>query len=189
MSRTRDGMNMAALTRMLGGRPPRESADQPLAVAAAGAGGGSGGGLSAWSRSLTIEATLSAGLLYYYNAGWSALSPSIGQRAVIALCTAVDTAADPDTATLLLAGEFARTGTPGAPLYAGTAGAITEAFPGDEDDTTTGAPWVWPIGWQYTADLAILLPCEPYRPRKLTYCLADGVTQLALNMRECPADP
>ena len=40
MSRARDGMNLAGLSRMLGGKPPREAADQPLATAASGGGGG-----------------------------------------------------------------------------------------------------------------------------------------------------
>lgn len=131
---------------------------------------------------------MTPGVVYYYAAGWLALSPSVGVRAAIAVCIAyVD--ADPDTSTLLFGGEFARAGTAGAPLYAGAAGAITETFPGDETDETTVAPWVWPIGWQVTSALAIILPCDPYRPRIIKYCLADGVTQLELVMREYPPDP
>lgn len=189
MSAGRDRENAAGLLKLLGLVPPAPEIEQPLDVAAAGAGGGSAGGLSAWSRSITIEAALTPGLVYYYAAGWSALSPSVGTRAVIGVCTAyVD--GDPDTSTLLLAGEYARSGTAGALLYAGAAGAITETFPGNEDDETTGAPWVWPIGWQYDATLAIILPpTEPYRPRIIRYCLADGTTQLDLTMREIPPDP
>lgn len=186
MSRARDTLNLAAVARMLGGRPPRELAEQPQLIAAAGAGGG--GGISAWAKSLTVEATLSVGTVYRYSGGWSALSPSVGTRSVIGVCTAfVDGA--PDQSTLCLGGEFARAGTAGASLYAGTAGAITETFPGDEDSTSTSAPWVWPIGWQLTSSLAVLIPCDPYRPRKLTYCLADGTTQLVITTREFPADP
>lgn len=182
MSQTRDRLNVASLVRMRDGA-------QPIAVANAGAGGGGGGGLSAWSKSLTVEATLSVGSVYRYSGGsWSALSPSVATRSIFGVCTAyVD--GDPDQSTLCLGGEFARTGTAGASLYAGTAGAITETFPGDEDSTATDAPWVWPIGWQFTASLAVLIPCDPYRPRKLTYCLADGSTQLAITTREYPADP
>lgn len=188
MSRTRDGMNLYALRRMLGGRPPREAADQPLLAAAVGAGGGPGGGLSSWSSTLTIEAALTPGVVYYYNAGWSVLSPTVGVRAAVAVCIAyVD--ADPDTSTLLLGGELARSGTAGAPLFVGSGGSITETFPGDETNETTDAPWVWPIGWQITSDLAIILPCDPYRPRIVTVCATDGATQLAFTMREYPPDP
>jgi hypothetical protein len=190
MSRTRDLLNVSAMTRMLGGRPPIE-VPQPIMVAAAGAGGGGGGGgLAAWSGETVVAATLTVGKVYYLSSGtWTELTPSIDHRATIAVCTACDTTPDPDQATMLYGGAFARTGSAGFPLFAGAAGLITETFPGDETDETTTAPWVWPIGWQVTSSLAVLIPCDPYRPRRLTYCLTDGETQLQLTMREYPADP
>lgn len=187
MSRTRDGLNVARLTSLLGGRPPPREFAQPLAVAAAGAGGGAGGPL-AWSRSIEVSGVaLTPGAPYYFDSGWTALTASIGVRRVIGICVAA--VADPAASTILLAGEFSRSGTAGASLYASAAGALTETFPGDETDETTAAAWVWPLGWQITTTLAILLPCDPYRPRLLTYCLADGTTQLALTVREYPGDP
>jgi len=188
MSRTRDGLNTAAL-RLLGGRPPIE-VPQPLAVAAAGCGGGGeAGATSPWSHSEVVEATLTAGNVYYLNGStWTALSPTVATRAVTAVCTAYVND-DPDLSTLLFGGVFARTGTAGVPLFAGASGAITETLPGDSDDETTEAPWVWPIGWQITGALAIFLPCDPYRPRLISYCLADGETQLEIITREYPPDP
>jgi hypothetical protein len=194
MSRTRDGLNTAAM-RLLGGRPPRE-VPQPLAVAAVAnsprPSASDAGGLAAWSGEIVVAATLTADKVYWFNAttpGWAELTPDVDHRAAIAVCTAVDTVADPDQSTLLLGGVFARSGTAGAPLYAGTAGAITETFPGDATDETTTAPWVWPIGWQITSTLAVFIPCDPYRPRTVAICLTDGETQLDLILRESPADP
>jgi hypothetical protein len=189
MSRTRDGLNLGAMVRMLAG-PPRE-ADQPLRVAAAGAGGGGGGGggLAAWAKEITLAGTaLTVGRAYYWTgSAWAALTPSIATRATIAVCTAAVTES-PAASTLLVAGEFSRSGTVG-PLFAAASGVITSTYQGDEDDVTTTAPWVWPLAWQVDAGTAIVLPCDPYRPRRLTYCLADGETQLVVTVREFPADP
>ncbi len=187
MSNPRSRANVAALLKLLGRAPPPPETAQPMAVAAAGAGGGSAAA-SAWSRSITVNATLTVGRLYYYSAGWAALTPSIGTRQVFGVCTAyVD--ADPDVSTLVMAGEFARSGTLGALLYADADGVITETFTGDSTDETTGAPWVWPIGVQIATDTALIFPCDPYRPRLLKYCLDDGATQLEITTYEYPPDP
>jgi hypothetical protein len=190
VSNPRNRANVAALLKLLGRAPPPPENVQPIAVAAAGAGGEGGGGLAAWSGETVAAATLTAGKVYYLSSGtWTELTPSIDHRATIAVCIACDTTPDPDQATMLYGGAFARTGSAGFPLFAGASGVITETYPGDETDETTTAPWVWPIGWQITSSLAVLIPCDPYRPRRLSYCLVDGETQLEITMREYPADP
>jgi len=188
MSVSRDRANVASLARMLGGRPPAE-VSQPLVSTAIGAGGGGGGGgLSAW---VFIESapgvTLTIGAPYYYAAGgWTPLSSSIVGRRTVGVCIAASS--DPAGSTLLIAGEFARSGTAGVRLFASPSGSITETFPGNQADETAGAPWVWSIGWQISSTRAVILPCDPYRPRLVTYCLTDGSTQAAIVVRESPAD-
>jgi hypothetical protein len=190
VSNPRSRANAAALLKLLGQQAPPPEAAQPIAVAAAGAGGSGEAGLAAWSKSITLDGTaLTVGSVYYNASGtWTSLTPAHGSRASIAVCVAAS-AEEPVSSTLLLGGELARSGTAGAPLFASDTGTVTETYPGDVTDETTAAPWVWPIGWQSTADVAIILPCDPYRPRLLTLCLADGVTQLAVTLREFPADP
>jgi len=189
VSRARDRLNAAAALKLLGRVPPPREVPQPLAVAAAGAGGGAAGGLASWSKTLALDGTtLSVGTAYYYNSGWTALAPTVDQRHAVALC--IDAVSDPAASTLLLAGEFARSGTAGAVLYVDDDGTLTETFPGDQDDETMSGPWVWQVGWQVTSDLAIFIPPrEPYRPRLVRYCLSDGVTQLDVVVTEIPADP
>ena len=191
MSSARDRLNAAGLLKLLGHAAPPREAPQPLAVAAAGAGGGgSAPGLTTWARSVILDGVeLTSGRAYYLNgSAWSVLTPAVNTRAAIAVCTSVVT--DPTSqSTLILAGEFPHSGTDGASLYASDSGVISETFPGNANSESTAAPWVWPIAWQYSGTLAILMPCDPYRPRKIKYCLADGETQLELVMREYPADP
>lgn len=187
MSRTRDRLNVDALRGLLGQRPPPRERPQPLLVAAPGAGGGAG--LAAWAKTLTLAGTaLAVGSAYYHNGtGWAALTPSIGTRRPIAVCIAA--VADPAASTLLLAGEWARAGTAGTLLYVGAGGVIGTTFTGNELDETTTAPWVWQLGWQIAADMALILPTDPYRPRRITYCASNGTTQITATVREYPQDP
>lgn len=184
MSAARDRLNARALAAL--GSTPSEVPGRMLSAALAAP---PAGGLATWAKPLALSGSaLTVGRAYYHNgSGWTALSTSVGARHPIAICTAA--VSDPAASTLLLAGEWARSGTAGTILYADASGDVTATYPGDEDDETTGAPWVWQLGWQITADLAIILPQDPYRPRKLTYCLADGETQLEIVTREYPADP
>lgn len=181
MSQTRDRLNVASLARMRDGA-------QPIAVANAGAGGGGGGGLAAWVLTESAPGvTLSLGAPYVYDAGaWAPLTSAFVGRRTVGVCVAVSS--DPVGSTLLIAGELDRSGTAGARLFADAAGAITEVFPGNQTDETSAAPLVWAVGWQISATRALILPCDPYRPRLVTYCLTDGTTQSTIVVRESPTD-
>lgn len=184
MSASRDRGNVAALSAMLGRRSAQESRITPSLVMAAGA----GSSVSAIRDEVTVAVALTAGAPYYWTGtAWELLTSAISGRRLTAIC--MSSVADPASSVLVTFGTLPRTGTVGASLYASAAGALTETFPGDEDNTTLDAPWVWPLGWQATADQAIIFPCDPYRPRRLSYCLEDGVSQLVIVTREYPADP
>lgn len=194
MSATRDKSNVRGLTAMLGGRPPLET-PQALAVAATGAGGGAGGSAPAgpWSDEIVVAGvTLTVGRPYYLGgSGWTALTSAIDARHTIGVCTAAVAAEGetPASSTILVGGELAHSGTAGAQLYASSGGLLTETYPGDVTDETTGAPWVWAIGWQFSASQAIIQQTDPYRPRLVKLCAEDGETQIEVTVREYPADP
>jgi hypothetical protein len=192
MSATRDKFNVRGLAAMLGGRPPQET-PQALAVAAAGAGGGSASGLAAWTDEIIVEGVaLTVGAPYYLTgSGWSSLTSAIDERHAVGVCVASVAAEGetPASSTIVVGGEFARTGTAGAAVYADDSGALSETFPGDETDETTDAPWVWAIAWQISGTRAILQQCDPYRPRRVKLCATDGSTQIEVTIREYPPDP
>jgi hypothetical protein len=138
--------------------------------------------------SVQVGSGFTANTVYYRSVGsvaWAALDGSIGERAAVALCTE----SDGSTATLLINGKFARSGTPGDTLFVSYGGAITTTYPGDEDSEDTSAVWVWQIGVQVTSTEASISPCDPYRPRRISYCGTDGTTQVVIVTREYPEDP
>jgi hypothetical protein len=197
MSAARDRLNADGLRSLRGqlGRTdvPRER-PQPLMAAALGAGGGVAGP-SLFRKTDIVAALLVVGTVYRRGGGgWTVLDgPSDGTPGTTGLCIAATAADPPDipdpSSTVLVCGEVSRSGTAGVPLYCGASGAITETNPADIEDETEDAPWVWQIGWQIDGGTAIILPCDPYRPRLVNLCLGDGTTSLAATLREYPAVP
>jgi hypothetical protein len=187
MSLTRDILNVEALKRMVG---DRVSPDVAQAIAVCAQAAGSGPALATrWQSIFEVTGTtLTVGRAYRWSGGsWVAVTSSLGTRAAVAVCIA--SSGSPAASTMLQAGEMDRSGTAGASIYLNATGDLTHTYPGDEDNETTTAPWVWPVGWQFSSSLAIILPCDPYRPRRIKYCLIDGATQIEVVMREYPPDP
>lgn len=185
MSAARDKLNrqgLPGLLGMLGGKLPSREQDQPLQAAAV---------AGAQSDAFPVDLIVAVGSLNvgdpYYHTGstWASLDSSIATRALAGVCVS----SGDDASTIRLLGLVPRSGTTGDVLWVDAAGALTTTYPGDETDETTGAPWVWEIGWQVDATHALIVPTCPYRPRLVRFCVDGGETALTVTVREYPADP
>ena len=148
-------------------------------------------GASAGNANITVSAeqVLGVGLPVYYSsygACWAQLTPLIASDAmkgvVIAFTPAVGES--PAFSTILLWGTWQHDGTIGESLYAGETD-LTTVYPGLPDDTTDQAPWVHFMGQQISNEIALIQPAAVFRPRRIQYCLADGITQVVFIMTEC----